>query len=94
MSYYVYIIKNSQQQLYIGQTCNLQGRVNRHNLKDGRKHTSNYIGNFKIVYYEVYATREAAMRRELQLKKWSRTKKEALVSKDIKKLNKLSKKNK
>ena len=86
MPYYLYIAKNSQKQLYIGQTSNLKRRIKRHNSKNGGKYTSDYFGDFKIVYYEAYTTRKEAMRRELQIKKWSRAKKEALIQGDLKRL--------
>jgi putative endonuclease len=37
-------------------------------------------GMFKLIYYEEHPTRKAAMRREQQLKKWTRAKKEALIA--------------
>ena len=42
-----------------------------------------------LVYSEEYNTLQAAMRRELQVKKWTRVKKEALIKKDFVLLKKL-----
>ena len=36
-----------------------------------------------LVYSEPHTTRAAALRRERQLKKWTRAKKEALVARDV-----------
>ena len=46
---------------------------------------------FSLEYYEIYETRVEAMRREKQLKGWTRAKKEALISGEMKKLKNLSK---
>lgn len=76
--YFVYIIKNSANKLYIGITENPQNRVNYHNGKRGAKFTK-YIPDFKIVFSEEYDTLVEARKREIQLKKWSRVKKEFLI---------------
>lgn len=38
-----------------------------------------YFVSFELVYKEEYSTRQEAMKREWQLKKWTRVKKEALI---------------
>ena len=43
----------------------------------------------ELVYTEEYQTRKESMRREIQLKKWSHAKKEALIIGDIIALKKL-----
>ncbi|HBC88645.1 MAG TPA: endonuclease [Lentisphaeria bacterium] len=45
-----------------------------------------------FVYIENFDTREKAVQREMQLKKWKRSKKEALINGDFIKLKNLSKK--
>lgn len=45
--------------------------------------------NFIFVYIEQYGTRLETMRREKQLKGWTRAKKEALIKGDLKLLKKL-----
>lgn len=84
--YWVYILRNSTDKLYIGQTNNLESRIKRHSSGNGAKYTKYNFHDFTLVYSEEYTTRAEAMKRELQLKKWSRIKKEALISGDIKKL--------
>ena len=49
----------------------------------------NYFDSCDLVYSEDYPTRVEAMRRELQLKKWSKAKKEALISGNLKVLKEL-----
>jgi putative endonuclease len=46
----------------------------------------------KVVYTEKCESKADVVRRELQLKKWSRAKKEALIAGNIEDLKKLSKK--
>ena len=72
------MIKNSANKLYIGITENPEDRVNYHNNKRGAKYTK-YTSNFKIVFLEKYSTLAEARQREIQLKKWSRVKKEFLI---------------
>lgn len=86
IKFYVYILRNSENKLYIGQTENLRKRLKRHQQLDGAKFTRVNKNNFKLAYLEEYNTRKEAMNRELQIKKWSRAKKEALINKDFKKL--------
>lgn len=95
MPYFLYILRSNSNKLYIGQTNNLDSRTEQHISKDWKaaKFTKDGSG-FKLVYKEEYPTRRAAMRRENQLKGWSRVKKEALIAGNFKKLKKLSKKQK
>ena len=89
--FHVYIAINSENKLYIGQTNNLSKRIIRHQESDGAKYTKDNKSDFKLIYSEVFKTRKEAMKRELQIKKWSRAKKEALISGNYKQLKKLSK---
>jgi putative endonuclease len=81
MKYFVYILRTSSNTLYIGQTNNLENRIKEHK-KHGAKSAKyiRYFTSFKLVYSEIYQTRKEAMQRELQLKKWPRSKKEALIA--------------
>ncbi|MBP8591240.1 GIY-YIG nuclease family protein [Candidatus Shapirobacteria bacterium] len=90
MPFYVYFLKNSSDQLYIGQTNNLKRR-GQEQFSNSDK-TAKFVkskGNFKLVYHEVSPTRVEAMRREKQLKGWTRAKKEALIRGDFKLLKKV-----
>lgn len=81
MSYYVYILRTSSNTLYIGQTNNLEKRLSEHQSKKGRG--AKYTRSFKsleLIYKEEYQTRSEAMKREAQLKSWTKKKKEALVA--------------
>jgi putative endonuclease len=89
--FYVYFLKNSKGELYIGQTNNLKVRENQQLSKSQKaaKFIKDSNGTFELVYYEKYPTRLEAMRREKQLKGWTRAKKEALINKDFDLLKKL-----
>ena len=87
--YYVYILRNSQNKLYVGQTNNPLARGKRHGYGLASQYTSQGNHDFKLVFTEEFATRAEAMTREKQLKKWSRAKKEALISGDLQLLKRL-----
>ena len=78
--YYVYILTNhSNSTLYIGVTNDIVRRTYEHtsNLSEG---FSEKYKMYKLVYMEESKSIEDALRREKQLKKWSRAKKEALIN--------------
>jgi len=76
--YFVYMAKNSINKLYIGVTENPQNRVIYHNQKRGAKFTK-YVPDFKIIFLEEYSNLAEARQREIQIKKWRRDKKMALI---------------
>lgn len=90
MSYIVYILHFSDNGLYIGQTNNLSERIKEHTAKNAKaaKFSKDH-GDFVLVYQEMFASQAEAMRREKQLKGWTRAKKEALIKKDYKLLKDL-----
>ena len=80
MQYYVYILTNKNNKvLYIGVTNNLERRLYEHKEKLVEGFTKKYNVN-KLVYYETTSDIKAAIEREKVLKKWSRKKKEWLIS--------------
>lgn len=72
--YYLYILRNGQNDLYIAQTNNLERRLSEHSHKLGAKYIKDNSG-FYLVYFEKYLDRKSAMNREIQLKHWTRAKK-------------------
>ena len=77
----VYILRTSSNTLYIGQTNNLEERLRQHETKTSKSAKYlRYFSSFSLVYKEEFPARDEAMRRELQLKKWPRAKKEVLIS--------------
>jgi putative endonuclease len=78
MSFFIYIALCSDKTLYTGYCSNLQSREDKHNTGDGAKYTK-HRRPIKIVYSESFDTKIEAMRRERQIKKWSRIKKQNLI---------------
>ncbi len=80
MPFFIYILRTSSNTLYIGQTNNLEKRLNEHKNKTSKSAKyMKYFDSFELVYSEIYSSRTEAMKREWQLKQWSRSKKEALI---------------
>lgn len=76
--YYVYIMTNKSRTLYTGVTNDLNRRVYEHKNKLIKGFTSKY-NITKLVYYEEYNDINDAIRREKQIKGWSRKKKIELI---------------
>jgi putative endonuclease len=76
----VYILRTSGNTLYIGQTDDLNTRLKQHHDKKSKsaKYLL-YFTSFELVYTELLKTRSEAMKREWEIKHWSRKKKESLI---------------
>jgi len=79
----------SRRALYIGVTSNLEQRVFQHKHHDLEGFTSKYNVN-RLVYFERYSDMRAAIDREKQLKRWTRSKKETLIQQQNPEWNDLS----
>jgi putative endonuclease len=81
--YFVYIVTNpSKSTLYIGVTNNIQNRLSQHHF-DSQNAKKSFAGKYNcylLVYYEGFTSIENAIKREKELKKWRREKKERLIS--------------
>ena len=64
--HYVYVLQNSHGENYIGQTKDLQRRLTEHNSRANM--STRFSSEWKLVYYEAYASAEDAFRREKRLK--------------------------
>jgi putative endonuclease len=79
-TYFVYILTNKQQSvLYIGVTNDIERRFHEHCSKFIPGFSETYNLN-RLVHIEQTADVWSALEREKQLKRWSRIKKEWLVS--------------
>jgi putative endonuclease len=74
----VYILRTDKNTLYTGQTGDLKKRLLRHEKGTGAKYMRNFE-NFKLVYKEGFSTRSEAMKREAEIKKMAKVRKERLV---------------
>ena len=80
--HYVYILRCADNTLYVGETANLEQRLGRHMDGSACAFTAKRRP-ITAVYAEEHSTREAAIKRERQLKGWTRAKKEALIEGDL-----------
>jgi putative endonuclease len=70
--FFVYLLASKPYgTLYIGLTTNLSRRVSEHKNKLVPGFTAKY-GVDRLVWFEIHDDREAALRREKQLKEWQR----------------------
>ena len=77
---WVYMIKNKGDRIYVGVSKRPAERLREHNRKLGSNFTKSNP-SFRIVFTEEYPDFLSARKREVQLKKWSRAKKEVLAKK-------------
>ncbi|MCT4620466.1 MAG: GIY-YIG nuclease family protein [Marinisporobacter sp.] len=79
--HFAYMVRCSDHSLYSGYTKgnSPQHRVNTHNKGIGSKYTRTRLP-VKLVYFEQFQSKSEAMKREYQLKKLTKVKKEKLVS--------------
>jgi putative endonuclease len=80
--HYVYLLRCADNSLYVGETSNLQTREQYHNDGRGSSYTAKRRP-VRIVYAERHNSKQEALKRERQIKRWSLQKKELLVSGDV-----------
>ena len=76
--HYFYIFLCKDNTLYCGSTNDLKKRELLHNSGKGAKYTRSRGGG-KIVYSEKFRTLSKALKREAEVKKWPRIKKQNLI---------------
>jgi putative endonuclease len=72
--WHVYILLCSDKSLYTGATNNLEKRFLSHQNGKGAAYTRSHKP-LKIVYSEEFGTKSEALKREIEIKSWSREKK-------------------
>ena len=77
---YTYIVQCSDGTYYTGWTNNLEKRIAAHNSGKGAKYTKTRTP-VRLVYYEIFETKEEAMSREYAIKQWNRKRKQELIEK-------------
>ncbi|MFH1559992.1 MAG: GIY-YIG nuclease family protein [Chloroflexota bacterium] len=65
--FYVYVLRNSQGQLYVGFTADLERRVRQH--QEGKAGWTRTRGPWELVHYETFSDRAEALQRERNLKR-------------------------
>ena len=77
--WYVYILECRDRSYYCGITNNLPQRLHRHNSGQGARYTRSRRP-CALVYFEEYGSETTARRREAEIKRWRRPRKESLVA--------------
>jgi predicted GIY-YIG superfamily endonuclease len=88
-TYDVYILRCADDAYYVGSTSDLPGRIERHQKGAGPRFTA-CRRPVELVYSESHPSMQEARKRERQLKRWSRAKKDALITGDLAALKDLS----
>jgi putative endonuclease len=76
--YFIYVLASRSQALYVGITSDLNRRLAQHRRGEGSAFAEKYRVT-RLVYVEIYGFVGDALRREKQLKGWTRAKKVRLI---------------
>jgi predicted GIY-YIG superfamily endonuclease len=91
MSFWVYILRCGDGSYYTGHTDNLQKRLAQHDAGSFDGYTVDKKP-LQLVYSQEFSSRDDALASEIRIKRWSRRKKAALISKDWAALRQAAKK--
>lgn len=78
-TYHFYILRSSDNSLYSGITNNLEKRLLAHRSGKGAKYLRGKLP-VELVYIEEFADKSSALKREAEVKKWTKAKKELLIN--------------
>jgi putative endonuclease len=78
--YYIYVLLCKDGSYYIGSTNDIHKRFQDHLNGRGAKYTKSHKPE-KIIYREKFASKSEALKREAELKKWTKIQKAALINK-------------
>ncbi|MFA4982348.1 MAG: GIY-YIG nuclease family protein [Candidatus Omnitrophota bacterium] len=87
--WHVYIIQCADATFYTGITTDIPRRIKEHNAKKGGNYTQTRTP-VKLIYQEPQPNHSAALKREAQIKRWTKSKKIALISGNLTELSRLS----
>ncbi len=79
MSWFVYILRCSDNSLYCGSTTDLERRVKAHNSGEGARYTRSRLP-VQLVWYVQEASKSAAFKEEFRIKRLHKNEKELLVA--------------
>jgi putative endonuclease len=89
MAFWVYLLLCADGSYYTGHTDRLEKRIADHQAGEVPGYTSTRRP-VELVFVQAFPTREEALTAELQIKGWSRKKKEAMIPRDWKEVQRLS----
>lgn len=78
-NWYLYMLRCADDTIYTGISIDVQARIDKHNSGRGAKYTSTRLP-VRLIYYESQPDQSSAMKREVEVKKWGRKRKENLAS--------------
>ena len=91
--YYVYMILLGDGRIYTGHTNDPPRRTGEHDQGKGCR-TTGVFGHGEVIFLESHPDRASAMKREKQIKGWSRAKKLALAEDNMEELKRLARRRK
>ena len=77
--WFAYIAVTESGHLYTGVSTDVGKRIQKHNSGKGAKFARMH-GDFRLAYQSSAMSKSEALKREIEIKSWSRSKKQALVS--------------
>lgn len=78
LAYFVYLLRCDDDSLYTGIAADVFDRAEKHNAGKGAKYTRSRRP-IRLAYCERHVSKSEALKREAQIKKWSRGRKESLI---------------
>jgi putative endonuclease len=78
MKWYLYILRCADNSYYCGITNDLKDRLREHNSGEDAKYTKTRLP-VEMIYFEEFPDKSSAGKREIEVKRWSRKKKERLT---------------
>jgi putative endonuclease len=76
--WYFYIVRCRDNSLYSGITNDIEHRLKEHNKGKGAKYTLSRMP-VRLVFFETHSNKSEARKREIQIKSWTKFKKEQLI---------------
>jgi predicted GIY-YIG superfamily endonuclease len=89
VAFYVYILRCSDDSLYVGHTEDLEVRLAAHRSRRYSRYTAKRLP-VTLIFSDQFPTRDEAFAAERQIKGWSRAKKLAIARGDWSELSRLS----
>ena len=89
MAFWTYMLECADRSYYVGHTDDLDRRIAEHESGELRGYTSTRLP-VRLVFAREFGSREEALAAELQIKGWSRKKKQALMNRDWAEISRLA----
>lgn len=87
--FHAYMLQCSDGSYYVGHTDDLERRMAQHDQGQGGRHTRSRLP-VRLVWTQMFGTRDEAKTAEAQIKRWNRAKKESLIAGDYKRIASLA----